>query len=544
MNIYRELARFSIEELVWASALDWKIIVRGLTYEEESQLKEGDLEKLAFVLEAYYSAALFENLRFRQLFLSRLQPIRLSTLANELTTKAFYDPKIDSRNLSNLPWHAESKIVAVFGEELGVGSEYLPLSIDKKTLIEYIEPVDPLPELFTYQEEVIQKTLGLLKKGGNAFLVQLPTGSGKTRVMMESLIRHWNEASGKGLVKSVLWLAHSSELLEQAIDTFKSVWTWKGYERIRIVRMYGSYNPKEKDFERAFIFCSLQKIGRMGANRRGLLGVIGAQTSVIIIDEAHKITAPTYKIAINVLSKGNKLSLIGTTATPGRAIAKYKANYELASLFGNTLVYPELGKNPIRKLREIGVLSIIEHEQIESDVQFLGVVGEENGAGADFSNTTLKTISRSRLRNELIVRLIERQVRENNPAIVFSCGLEHSKSLCGALAIKGIRASYIDHTRSKGARRRIIESFKEGRNDVIINYGILSTGFDAPRIRSVIITRPTTSIVLYSQMIGRGLRGPKVGGNERCKVIDIKDNFEKYGDVEEVYDCFRDFWEE
>mgnify|MGYP002526223809 CR=1 FL=1 len=63
--------------------------------------------------------------------------------------------------------------------------------------------------------------------------------------------------------------------------------------------------------------------------------------------------------------------------------------------------------------------------------------------------------------------------------------------------------------------------FKTGKNNIIINYGILTTGFDSPMIESLFITRPTQSIVLYSQMIGRGLRGPEVGGTKECIVVDV-----------------------
>ena len=67
-------------------------------------------------------------------------------------------------------------------------------------------------------------------------------------------------------------------------------------------------------------------------------------------------------------------------------------------------------------------------------------------------------------------------------------------------------------------RKNAIESFKNRNSDVniIINYEVLTTGFDSKNIRCVFITRPTKSVVLYSQMLGRGLRGPMMGGNERC----------------------------
>jgi superfamily II DNA or RNA helicase len=91
-------------------------------------------------------------------------------------------------------------------------------------------------------------------------------------------------------------------------------------------------------------------------------------------------------------------------------------------------------------------------------------------------------------------------------------------------------------------RRQVIDSFRRGEIAALFNYRVLSTGFDVPNIGTIVIARPTSSIVLYSQMLGRGLRGKKVGGTEKCRGIDIKDNFESFGDVADVYRHFDDFW--
>jgi superfamily II DNA or RNA helicase len=74
------------------------------------------------------------------------------------------------------------------------------------------------------------------------------------------------------------------------------------------------------------------------------------------------------------------------------------------------------------------------------------------------------------------------------------------------------------------SRRKYIEMYKNREIKVLFNYGVLTHGFDAPNTDVVIIGRPTQSPILYSQMIGRGLRGPKVGGNKECILVDIKDN--------------------
>jgi len=262
--------------------------------------------------------------------------------------------------------------------------------------------------------------------------------------------------------------------------------------------------------------------------------------SLVVIDEAHKISAPTYKEALNDLV-GQNTSVIGVTATPGRTLFDDKKNTGLASIFDNKLLQPDLGKNPIETLRKLGVLSEVEHIDIQTGLNFnLNFI--ESSFESDFTNKSLDKIAESIERNKIITKTIKQEIDAGNPVIVFSCSVEHSKLLCAFLAVAGIKSSFIDHTKSYGSRKKIINQFKEGTIDVIVNYGVLSTGFDAPRIKTVLITRPTTSIVLYSQMIGRGLRGEAVGGNKKCRVIDISDNFDKYGNLEEVYLIFSEFW--
>jgi DNA repair protein RadD len=95
---------------------------------------------------------------------------------------------------------------------------------------------------------------------------------------------------------------------------------------------------------------------------------------------------------------------------------------------------------------------------------------------------------------------------------------------------------------SATSRARYVEGFRNGQYQAIVNFGILSTGFDAPNTGAVMIARPTASIVLYSQMIGRGMRGPKVGGRKECTIIDIKDNIEGFGGEAEVYQYFSQYW--
>ena len=78
---------------------------------------------------------------------------------------------------------------------------------------------------------------------------------------------------------------------------------------------------------------------------------------------------------------------------------------------------------------------------------------------------------------------------------------------------------------------------------ILINYGVLTTGFDAPKTNIAMITRPTQSVVLYSQMVGRASRGPRAGGNKNCKIITIVDQIPGFRALSEAFAYWDDLWE-
>ena len=99
----------------------------------------------------------------------------------------------------------------------------------------------------------------------------------------------------------------------------------------------------------------------------------------------------------------------------------------------------------------------------------------------------------------------------------------------------------LGETNSK-IRKQAITDFKSGQLKVLINYGVLSTGFDAPKLNTLIVARPTKSIVLYSQIVGRALRGPANGGNKKNKLITIKDNLLGFPEPDFMFSYWEEFW--
>ena len=197
-----------------------------------------------------------------------------------------------------------------------------------------------------------------------------------------------------------------------------------------------------------------------------------------------------------------------------------------------------LGHDPIKNLQERGILGVPKIEFIvASDAE---IFAADTG---DVSAGTLEVLSQDDDRNEVIVRELSRLVISGHKILVFSCSVDHSKLLVANLAARGILSAYVDSDMSSGRRMGVIDSFSRGQNMVLVNYGVLSTGFDVPDISAVVITRPTSSIVLYSQMLGRGMRGPSAGGSEHFVVLDIRDNTDSFGKVNEVYSHFDSLWQ-
>ena len=93
---------------------------------------------------------------------------------------------------------------------------------------------------------------------------------------------------------------------------------------------------------------------------------------------------------------------------------------------------------------------------------------------------------------------------------------------------KGIASRAVSGTTEAVTRRRVVEEFRSGNIKALVNYGVFREGFDAPKTRAIIVARPVYSPNLYFQMIGRGLRGPLNGGDDRCLILNVQDNIENF----------------
>ena len=137
-------------------------------------------------------------------------------------------------------------------------------------------------------------------------------------------------------------------------------------------------------------------------------------------------------------------------------------------------------------------------------------------------------IARDADRTRRIVDAYRRFVSKEWPTLVFATSVEHAQTVAALLNSEGFRARAVSGGTEPSVRRDIVERFRAGHIDVLVNYGVFREGFDAPKTRAIIVARPVYSPNLYFQMIGRGLRGPKNGGNDRCLIVNVRDNIDNF----------------
>lgn len=493
----------------------------------------------------------------RGLNLFKDKNIRLELLASfgadKLRTTLKLEPPIAKslHNYNDFSWGNNSK-----------SKEYLKLFdlpddviFESKVTLVPIENVNVKKSLYSYQNW-IRKSINefLNQRSKNRIIVHMPTGSGKTRTMLEAVCDHIR--AQKQSKMTVVWLAHSEELCEQAVESFKLLWSRLGTEDVRVVRLWGGSQPIDFSIdEPTFVVTSFQTANNMFStndnNRFAVFNKIRTSCLLMIVDEAHQSTAPTYKDAIELFSN-SKTKVVGLTATPGRhhKDADGDQTFELAKFYGNNKIniLDDNGNeldDPITYLTNKGVLARINRFQIDSGAEIKLSKSEINYMERllDIPKSVLNKLGKDAIRTNLIVtQAIKLAIEDNFPTIIFAPSKDNAIEIATLLRLRDVSAAAITADTSRFERRQSIDQFKQGEIPILVNFGVLTTGFDAPNIKAVIVGRPTTSVVLYSQMIGRGLRGSMMGGEDECYLVDVKDNLINMPDTRQAFTYFDEYY--
>ncbi len=445
-------------------------------------------------------------------------------------------------------------------------------SLHDMEVVNQVEAGERFYELLDYQYYIKQRILYILNSGQELerLLVHMPTGTGKTKTTMHTVVNYIEFTLQKqGLI---LWVAHTTELLQQAYDTFVDVWSHLGDGEITAYKIWGK-NTLEGTTEplNGIAFCGLSKLMSIEENNPSLMRRLEMDCRLIVFDEAHKAAATETRRVIECLMRKKEgmenRALIGLSATPGRTTEASFDNRLLSHMFGDKLIDINVDilnqinmgslkalntiaeKNIIRYFQQRRILSKLVVEKLTYQKEFtkeeldlleadLRILGYE-----DFTEKQLKVLAANKQRNFSIMVKLRELFNAKKPTIVFACSVEHAKLISAMLTLEEIPNSLVVGEMNPIDRKKAIDEFKDRQSNVniIINYEVLTTGFDSKNIQCVFITRPTKSVVLYSQMIGRGLRGPLMGGNEECLLIDIEDNIKSF-DNENAFSHFNDYW--
>ncbi len=402
--------------------------------------------------------------------------------------------------------------------------------------------------LFPHQRVAARKVAAALSRPPRKVVLHMPTGAGKTRTAMHLVARHLREYGPT----VVVWLAQNRELLDQASDEFEKAWSLLGDRDVRLLRFWGNRRSSLKDLQDGLIVAGLAKMASLDTRDVATILKLADRTSLTVIDEAHQAIAPTYANVLRALnSKRPENALLGLTATPGRSWSEIEEDKRLSEFFDGQKVLLEVEgyDDPVSFLMEEKYLARPVFNQLvaKSAVQLSKTDQYTIQDAPDLSDKLLERLGRDTARTEAVLEAILDAAKRHDRIIVFAPSVENAKLLQAMLTINKVEALFVSGETDTAERERRIRRFKSNACNkiVMVNFGVMTTGFDAPRTSCAIIARPTRSLVLYSQMVGRATRGVRAGGNERAEIITITDpNLPGFGSVTEAFSNWEDVWHE
>lgn len=306
-----------------------------------------------------------------------------------------------------------------------------------------------------------------------------PTGSGKTVMAV---------AAATQIGGRTLWLAHRSELISQAAQHLTAAGAWVG-----IIKAGIAPNP----------LAPVQVASVQTLVRRDLV-----PADMVVIDECHHVAADTYR---TILDAYPRAVMLGLTATPFRLDGR-----GLGDLFGTIIV----AATP-RELCERGILHA-PRVWAPSAPDLRGV----RVAGGDYN---LSDLAERVIRKKLIGDIIRtwRRHADGRRTVAFAVNIEHSRAIVAEFKAAGIPAEHIDGRIPTDQRSEILGRLRAGETHVVSNCMLLTEGWDLPALECAIIARPTASLALHLQMIGRVMRA--CHGKDGAIVLDHAGNHHVHG---------------
>lgn len=360
-------------------------------------------------------------------------------------------------------------------------------------------------DLRYYQQEALDKTWEWMQANAGNPLIVLPTGTGKALLaakLAETVVRHRCNA---------LILAHVRELVGQNYMELLEQWP---------EAPAGIYSAglKKKDVSNPITIASIQSIWKKA--------MILRKIDLIIVDECHLIPRSsdtmygTFLAAMLLINPDMKI--IGLTATPWRMDSGRLDRGDDRMFHGISYEYS------IRQAIDDGYLC---PPMSKDTTMHLSTAGVGSRGGEFIAGELMRAVDTGD-NNEKAVEEIIRLGDDRRAWLVFCSGTEHSLHIRDLLRARGITADALSADTESNERARIISEFKRGNTRCLISMNLLMTGFNVPMVDLIAMLRPTKSVVVYIQTVGRGTR--IYPGKQNCLVLDFAKNVSRFGPIDDV----------
>ncbi|WP_461535893.1 DEAD/DEAH box helicase family protein [Spongorhabdus nitratireducens] len=357
-------------------------------------------------------------------------------------------------------------------------------------------------KLRPYQTDAVQSVIQHFRKSDDPAVVVLPTGAGKSLVISEL---------GRIARGRVLVLAHVKELVEQ---------NHAKYESYGLSASIFSAGLKRKEATEQVVFGSVQSVVR------NLDAFNDDNFTLLVIDECHRVSAATdssyHKVIDHLRSHNSRLKVLGLTATPYRLEQGwlYRYHYQGAVRTEDDRFFQScIFELPLSFMIREGFLTPA--TQVDAPVtwyDFSQLARDKYGQYREADlNKLLK--GKGRVTQKIIAQVVQ-DAEKRQGVMIFAATVDHAREIFGYLP--EAEAALITGETPGAERDQLIEQFKQKQLKYLVNVSVLTTGFDAPHVDLIAILRPTESVSLYQQIVGRGLR--LASDKKDCLVMDFAGN--------------------
>jgi superfamily II DNA or RNA helicase len=336
-------------------------------------------------------------------------------------------------------------------------------------------------------------------QNNRSVMLQMPTGTGKTRLFVSIARDLFNYGVERKKAVKILFLAHRKELIEQISDHLGG--------KYRLAHgLIISQSIEQKKFP--------MQIGSVPTLTRRLERWEDKDFDIIIIDEAHHVKAKSYKKIIDFYPNAK---ILGVTATP------YRLNGAgFRPEFDDLIISPSVAEFIKRGyLSEYVYYSIRPTSELQKEIDRMKLDFE-----GDYKESEMMGVmDRDYIRAGILSTY--QKFAEGKKGIVYTINREHNTHLAYAFNQAGIVSAAIDSETPKEKRDELVQKFRRGDIQVLFNVNIFSEGFDCPDVEVIQLARPTKSLAMYLQQVGRGLRPH--GSKEKLIILDNVGLFNKFG---------------